>query len=89
MLLSTVFVLVVTQSSSEIPEGLRNNPVLSFAGVSLMLLQLLGGAHVVVYFRNDDEILLDQRDSSGWFSLPVVPIGYVVGVGSSSLFSMT
>jgi len=27
MLLSAVFVLVVAQSSSEIPEGLMNNPV--------------------------------------------------------------
>jgi len=30
MLLSAVFVLVVAQSSSEIPEGLMNNPVLFF-----------------------------------------------------------
>jgi len=30
--------------------------ILSSAGVSLMLLQLLGGARVVVYFRNDDQI---------------------------------
>ena len=30
MLLSAVSVLVVTQSSSEIPEGLMNNPVLYF-----------------------------------------------------------
>ena len=29
MLLSVVSVLVVAQSSSEIPEGLKNNPVLS------------------------------------------------------------
>ena len=28
MVLSAVFVLVVAQSSSEIPEGLTNNPVL-------------------------------------------------------------
>jgi len=45
-----------------------------------MLLQFLGGARVVVYFRNDDQILLVRRDSSGWFSFPV-PISYVVGVG--------
>ena len=31
MLLSAVSVLVVAQSSSEIPEGLMNNPVLSEA----------------------------------------------------------
>jgi len=31
MLLSAVSVLVVAQSSSEIPEGLMNNPVLSFS----------------------------------------------------------
>ena len=30
MLLSAVSVLVVAQSSSEIPEGLMNNPVLDF-----------------------------------------------------------
>ena len=30
MLLSAVFVLVVTQSSSEIPEGLMNNSVLRY-----------------------------------------------------------
>ena len=29
MLLSAVYVLVVAQSSSEIPEGLMNNPVLA------------------------------------------------------------
>jgi hypothetical protein len=49
-----------------------------------MLLQLLVCARVV-YFRNDDQILLVRRDSSGWFSLSVVPISYVVGVGCSSL----
>jgi len=38
-------------------------------------------ARVVVYFRNDDQILLVRRDSCGWFSLSVVPISYVVGVG--------
>jgi len=31
MLLSAVSVLVVAQSSSEIPEGLTNNPVLCFS----------------------------------------------------------
>jgi len=50
-----------------------------------MLLQLLGVARVAVYFRNGDQILLVRRDSSGWFSLCVVPISYVVGVGCSSL----
>ena len=39
----------------------------------------------MLYFRNDDQILLVRRDSSGWFSLSVVPISYVVGVGCSSL----
>ena len=33
MLLSAVSVLVVAQSSSEIPEGLMNNPVFYFCGV--------------------------------------------------------
>jgi len=54
-----------------------------------MLLQLLVGARVVVYFGNDDQIMPVRRDSSGWFSLSVVPISYVVGFGCSSLlFSM-
>ena len=53
--------------------------------MSRTLLQLLGGARVVVYFRNDDQILLVLKDSSGLFSLSVVPISYVVGVGCSSL----
>jgi hypothetical protein len=53
--------------------------------VSRTLLQLLGGARVVVYFRNDDQILLVLKDSSGLFSLSFVPISYVVGVGCSSL----
>ena len=35
MLLSAVSVLVVAQSSSEIPEGLMNNPVYQVALVSL------------------------------------------------------
>ena len=52
--------------------------VFSSAGVSLALLQLLGGARVVMYFRHDDQILLVRRYSSGWFSLSVVPISYVV-----------
>jgi len=34
MLLSAVSVLVVAQSSSEIPEGLMNNPVLFFENLS-------------------------------------------------------
>jgi len=54
-----------------------------------MLLQFVGGSRVVVYFLNDDQMLLVRRDSSGWFSLSLVPNSYVVGVGSSSLlFSM-
>ena len=50
-----------------------------------MLLQLLWGARVVAYFRNDDQVLPVWRDLSGWFSLSVVPISYVVGFGHSSL----
>jgi len=43
----------------------------------------------VVYFGSDGQILPVRRESSGWFSLSVVPISYVVGVGCSSLlFSM-
>jgi len=50
-----------------------------------MLLQFLVGACVVIYFGNNDQILLFRRNSSGWFSLSVVLISYVVGVGCSSL----
>jgi len=35
MLLSAVYVLVVAQSSSEVPEGLINNTVLSFSGTQI------------------------------------------------------
>jgi hypothetical protein len=44
-----------------------------------MLLQLLRGSRVVVYFRNDDQILLVRRDLSGWLTLSVVPFSYVIG----------
>jgi len=50
-----------------------------------MLLQLVVGARVVLYSGNDDQLLPFQRDSSGWFSLSVVQIGYVVGFGCSSV----
>ena len=65
--------------------GLWGSTILSSAGVSLVLLQLLVGARVFVRFGNDDQLLPVRRDSSGWFSLSVVPISYVVGVGCSSL----
>jgi len=53
-----------------------------------MLLQLLWDARIVTYFRHDDQLLLVRMDSSGWFSLPVVPVSYVIGVGCSSLLFM-
>jgi hypothetical protein len=59
--------------------------ILSSTETCLTLLQLLRGVRVVVYFRNDDQILLVLRDSSCWFSLSVILISYVVGVGCSSL----
>jgi len=37
MLLSVVSILVVAQSSSEVPEGLMNNPVLGTGCIVLML----------------------------------------------------
>jgi len=40
MLLSTVYVLVVAQSSSEVPEGLMNNPVLQVKGTAKHKLSL-------------------------------------------------
>jgi len=54
--------------------GMWGSIVFLFVGVSLMLLQLLRVARVAVYFRNDYQIQLFQRSSSGWFSLSVVPI---------------
>ena len=41
MLLSAVSVLVVAQSSSEIPEGLTNNPVLGFTKIRQLAQSLL------------------------------------------------
>jgi len=35
MLLSAVYVLVVAKSSSEVPEGLMNNPVLIFQSITM------------------------------------------------------
>jgi len=46
MLLSAVFFLVVAQSSSEVPEGLMNNPVFT------ELKQNLGRQN----FRNDNQV---------------------------------
>lgn len=42
-----------------------------------MVLQFLVVAPVV-YFPNDDQILLVRRESSRWFSLSVVVFSYVV-----------
>ena len=50
-----------------------------------MLLEILGGARVVVYFRNDNQILLVRGASTGWFSFSVVPISYVVGIGCKQI----
>ena len=41
MLLSVVSVLVVAQSSSEFPEGLMNNPILSVLGIKIAVVLLL------------------------------------------------
>ena len=42
MLLSAVSVLVVAQSSSEIPEGLMNNPVLLNYGFTTVIITMFG-----------------------------------------------
>ena len=61
MLLSAVSVLVVAQSSSEIPEGLMNNPV--------VLLEFREGISVErvleaeVYIRRGDNILIAEQAS--------------------------
>ena len=55
MLLSAVSVLVVAQSSSEIPEGLMNNPVYILnvkCGLRLFL-QLLSAMFLVLKIRQD------------------------------------
>ena len=48
MLLSAVSVLVVAQSSSEIPEGLRNNPVFSSQ-------QVITEQNTVIFTNNTDK----------------------------------
>ena len=53
MLLSAVSVLVVAQSSSEIPEGLMNNPVLSYYLISCLrrsFCEVLASKHSVQSF---------------------------------------
>jgi hypothetical protein len=45
MLLSAVSILVVAQSSSEIPEGLMNNPVECGKSVQLLNVKLVGASH--------------------------------------------
>ena len=59
--------------------------IIAHQGESYVITASRGGARVLLYFRNDDQVLLVRRDSSGWFSLSVIPISYVVGVGCSSL----
>jgi len=45
MLLSAVYVLVVAQSSSEVPEGLMNNPVFK-EGAGNIFLRLIENRHI-------------------------------------------
>jgi len=54
MLLSAVSVLVVTQSSSEIPEGLMNNPVHKVETVQLLLILKY------CYFLSKNELVKKQ-----------------------------
>ena len=64
MLLSAVSVLVVVQSSSEIPEGLMNNPVYS---ISCMSVTIQNQTHVpmnFVFLRVTDTITFQNIDIS-------------------------
>ena len=53
MLLSAVFVLVVAQSSSEIPEGLINNPV-HYALKNGVNMNVCGVVRAVSMFHNEN-----------------------------------
>jgi hypothetical protein len=53
MLLSAVSVLVVAQSSSEIPEGLMNNPVFT---QQIYLLNILNMLHILRFFSLQDAL---------------------------------
>ena len=62
MLLSAVSVLVVAQSSSEIPEGLMNNPVFIPLGI--------GHMHMYIFLlRMTDTMTSQNTDISSWDSL--------------------
>ena len=54
MLLSAVSVLVVAQSSSEVPEGLMNNPVLmsAFTGFALPILMSQNTPQSEISYQN-------------------------------------
>ena len=60
MLLSAVSVLVVAQSSSEIPEGLMNNPVLTMHGPlnvkfsELKVTNLFSVSQMFFFFKRSD-----------------------------------
>jgi len=56
MLLSAVSVLVVAQSSSEIPEGLMNNPVFQFFDVIGTLINL-GSVYYAIHKLTQWEIM--------------------------------
>ena len=49
MLLSVVSVLVVAQSSSEVPEGLMNNPVYKYINLWKICSVVAGGCEVPVF----------------------------------------
>ena len=56
MLLSAMSVLVVAQSSSEIPEGLMNNPVLLHEQMCSMHCKLTRHINRVLVFKYDHQI---------------------------------
>ena len=61
MLLSAVSVLVVAQSSSEIPEGLMNNPVYTHVYVSILLKLIYINCKSALVFSCYPAVTNDER----------------------------
>ena len=87
MLLSAVSILVVAQSSSEIPEGLMNNPVLRSKTLSLCLIKYHtmkaygGTGGVAPRVRNLGGLVLNTRHHPEFTYTPTATIP----TGNSSL----
>ena len=61
MLLSAVSVLVVAQSSSEVPEGLMNNPVYLFITYSVINIISLHYINIIKSRKTDISLVVDIK----------------------------